>query len=184
MKRKYKVIGMLFLLNLLSIAAGATYSYFKGGAFLNSDDISLAKFVFEANTLEEFELPLNNIKPGDDNDYFLSVKNNENNVLSEIDVEYKITIKTYHFIPLEILLYNVNDTEELLILDCNEDDFDRNDKNELVCITDEILLPYKTMKEDQYKLNINFKEEFNELMYQDLVDFIQLRIDSWQKKEE
>ncbi len=184
MKRKYKIIFMIVFLNLLSIGAGATYSYFKSGIVMESDNPSFAKFVFEASTVEDFELPVNNISPGMEKEYIFNVKNNEDSKLSDIDVEYKITIKTYHFIPLEILLYNVEDETETLVMDCNEDDFDRNDKNELVCETDNMLLQYKLAKEDVYKLKIIFPEEYNDLQYQDLADFIQLNINSWQKKED
>ncbi len=173
---------MLVILNILSVGIGATYSYFRSDIKLSSNNINFAKFIFNSSVVESFELPLDNLFPGSNNEYLFSVTNNERGTVSDVDTEYIITIKTYHFIPLDITLYSIEDEAYTLVLDCNEEEYDRDDKNVLICSTDSLTLNYDTMKTDEYKLAISFPSEYNDLEYQNLVDFIELNINSEQKR--
>lgn len=68
-------------------------------------DQNIAKFIFNTKQLDEINIPLLDIKPGENKEYLFSVANNENGNKSDVDFEYQIIIKTYHFVPLEINLY-------------------------------------------------------------------------------
>lgn len=69
--------------------------------------------------------------------------------------------------------------EETIVGACNET-YSRNQNNELVCNMPVSSIDYITEKTDNYKLAINFPEEYNDSIYSGLVDYINLEIKSWQ----
>jgi hypothetical protein len=177
---KYKVLITLSVLILLIFCSGITYSFFHSNATLVSNDQDIAKFVFNAENLNQLELPLTDLNPGDTNEYTFSVSNNYSGVTSDVSLEYQMTIKTYHLAPLIIELYKLVDTSEVLVLTCDET-FTRNDQNELICNTAIEQMVYSSLKLDNYKLKVKFSSEYDEETYSDLVDYINIEIKSWQK---
>jgi hypothetical protein len=106
--------------------------------------------------------------------------NNKENKVSDVTVEYQLIIKTLHFIPLNINLFEIKDEKDVFVGTCNETP-SRNEKKELVCN-----MPVKEFKKNQkqqvdYKLKIEFPSEYNDEMYSNLVDYIKIEVESWQK---
>lgn len=163
---------MLFL----SLSLGITYSLFTTNTTLVSN-AKVAKFVFDTKELDNFELPLKEMVPGKKEDYKFSVTNTKDQKQSDVNIEYQITIKTFHFMPLEIKLY---DKDNNLVLNCDET-YARNEDNELVCNTDYFNLSHDKSIEENYNLSIYFPEEYSSLEYANLIDFISLSINSYQK---
>ena len=118
--------------------------------------------------------------PGVNSQYDFSVKNSKNDKVSDVTIEYQITIKTYHFIPLEINLYQIVNNEEVYIGTCDES-YTRNEDNELVCNMPIKEMVKSTNTMDNYRLRLNFSSEYSDIKYSDLVDFINIEINSWQK---
>ena len=104
-------------------------------------------------------------------------------LLSNVSVEYQMIIKTYHFVPLLIELYKLDGETEELILTCDET-YTRNLDNELICNSPIQEMSHSLEKLDNYKIKIEFPEEYNDAMYAGLVDYINIEIKSWQKMEE
>ncbi|MDD2238396.1 MAG: hypothetical protein PHH51_00725 [Bacilli bacterium] len=174
-KKRFKLIVIVMVI----FSLGITYSVFQSSAILNIEDQNIAKFIFNTKQLDEINIPLLDIKPGENKKYLFSVANNENGNKSDVDFEYQIIIKTYHFVPLEINLYK----EETIVGVCDET-YSRNQNNELVCNMPVSSIDYITEKTDNYKLVINFPEEYDDSIYSGLVDYINLEIKSWQVIEE
>lgn len=174
-KKRFKLIVVVMII----FSLGITYSVFQSSAGLNIEDQNIAKFVFNAKQLDEINIPLFNIKPGEYKEYLFSVANNENGNKSDVSFEYQIIIKTYHFVPFEITLYK----DETIIGVCNET-YSRNQNNELVCNMPVNSIDYSAEKTDTYKLVVNFPEEYDDSIYSGLVDYINLKIKSWQAVEE
>lgn len=181
---KSKVLTILFILISVTLFSGLAYSVFNSTANLKSSNQGIAKFIFNAELKEEIELPLIDLKPGIVKEYNFSVCNSDEQKISQVLIEYEIIIKTYHLIPLEIKLYKIVDNEEKEILDCNESSFSRDEDNYLVCKTQVQQLDHKFESIDDYKLEIGFLEEYNDEIYSELVDFINLKIKSWQKTKD
>ena len=74
--------------------------------------------------------------------------------------------------------YIYKENEETPLLTCEESS--RNTDNEVVCNTDVQTMDYKLNATDNYKLVIEFPEEYNDDSYTDLVDYIDIEIKSWQ----
>ena len=179
---KYKVVIVLLLGILILMLSGVTYSVFTSEASLEVEDQDLAKFVFNAERLDKINLPLVNLEPGETLEYPFSVTNEDNGIVSNVTVLYELTLKTFHFMPLEINIYKVNGEEESLIMTCDES-YSRNANNELVCNTESYQMDHSTGTLDNYVLRVTFPSDYNSTQYADLVDYIDLEITSSQKSE-
>lgn len=183
MKKKYKVLIIILGSILLLLCVGITYSFFHSSAISSNADQNIAKFVFNAKSQDQIQLPLINLNPGDNQEYTFSVSNNNSESISDITVEYRLTIKTYHLVPLNIKLYKIIDDNPELVLTCDET-YTRNDNNEIVCNSPTQEMGYNSEKLENYRLDVTFPEEYNDSTYSDLVDYINIEIKSWQKLED
>ena len=174
-KTRLKIIVMLISSIVLICGSGITYSLFTSSSKLVANQ-KIAQFVFNATKTDVIELPIANLNPGAKSEYKFQVTNNIDNKRSDVTIKYQMTIKTFHFMPLEINLYKGN--EETPLLTCEESS--RNTDNEVVCNTEVQTMDYKLNATDNYKLVIEFPEEYNDDTYMDLVDYIDIEIKSWQ----
>ena len=128
---KVKIIIGLVLLSIFSIGIGVSYMQYKtnSNALINQ---KIASFIFNVEKTDKLEIPLENLSPGDKLKYDFSVTNTEEDLTSNVTIEYQIILKTYHLVPLDIELYNVVEGKETLVLNCNEK-FNRNTDNQLLC---------------------------------------------------
>jgi hypothetical protein len=147
-----------------------------------SNEQDVAKFVFNAQNLDQIQLPIVDLNPGDNKEYTFAVSNDYSGTLSDVTIEYQMTIETYHLIPLIIGLYKVDGGSEELILTCDEL-YTRNSENELICNSSTQEMGYSAIKLDNYKLKVTFPSQYNGEVYSDLVDYINIEIKSWQKTE-
>lgn len=178
MKKKAVIIVsiIVFILTL----SGITYSMFTSEANMESVNSNIAKFVFNDQSLDEINIDLDNLYPGTTLEYPFYISNNEDQTISDTKIMYQITIKTYHFIPLNIELYSVENEEETLVGVCDET-YTRNSSNELVCNMPEAELNKTSLQRDDYILKISFPSNYNSVDYSNLVDFIKISISSYQK---
>lgn len=176
---KYKILIILGILTALLFSSGITYSIFSSGSELTTVDQKIAKFVFETKQLDHIELNLSDITPGNTLEYQFYVTNNHSVGTSDVTLNYQITIKTFHLMPLTIELYKIGNNEELL-MKCDET-YTRNEKNELVCNSKIQEIDYSNEVMDNYKLKVAFPETYNSEEYADLIDYLNVEIKSWQK---
>lgn len=179
MKTKYKILITLFGSILLVLGYGITYSFYNSDADLSGEK-DIAKFIFNAENSDQIQLSLIDLKPGTEEEYLFSVSNYGSDKTSNVSLHYQMTIKTYHFIPLIIELYKIEEETESLLLTCDET-YERNLNNEIECTTSIQEMEHSLEKKDDYKLKINFPPEYNDEIYADLVDYIDMEIISWQK---
>lgn len=178
-KIKLNIIVMLIFGILIIFGSGITFSLFTSSSKLIANQ-QVAKFVFEAKKTDLIELPITNINPGDNVDYSFQVANTLESKSSEVTINYQMIIKTYHFMPLDIELYKIEDGEEIKILTCDENLYSRNADNQLLCNTEIQTMSYDISKMDDYKLKMNFPSIYNDEQYTELVDYIDIEINSWQ----
>jgi len=176
---KRKIIIVFVLIIAILFGSGITYSIFRSNTS-GSVNQKIAKFVFEAKEVDELNIPLADMYPGVTKDYSFSVTNKQDSKISNVTLNYQIIIKTYHFMPTVIELKKVDGKEETLILTCDES-FTRNLNNELVCNSQVLEMSHNIESLDNYKLVVKFPESYNDEMYKDVVDYIDIAIKSWQK---
>ncbi len=178
---KKKIFLIVFLLILIVLGLGVTYSAFSSENKLIVNQ-EIASFIFETEQTDHISLALSDLKPGDETSYNFKVSNNkkveEEINVSNVTINYQILISTFHFMPLDIELYKGEDETPLLV--CNET-FNRNDNNEIVCTTEIQNMEFSNGITDDYKLNVKFDKKYNSEEYSDLVDSIDIEIKSWQK---
>lgn len=176
---KRKIIIVFVLIIAILFGSGITYSIFRSNTS-GSVNQKIAKFVFEAKEVDELNIPLADMYPGVTKDYSFSVTNKQDSKISNVTLNYQIIIKTYHFMPTVIELKKVDGKEETLILTCDES-FTRNSNNELVCNSQVLEMSHNIESLVNYKLVVKFPESYNDEMYKDVVDYIDIAIKSWQK---
>ena len=176
---KKKLILCLLFITLILFGTGITYSVFTSDSLLSSNQ-KIAKFIFNAEEVDSLELPLSDLYPGVKKEYQFEVSNNSSGKTSNVTLNYNMTIKTYHFMPTVIKLYRIEDENETLVLNCDET-YNRNDYNELLCNTETEEMSYSSSEIHNYKLEVEFPSTYNSKEYTDLVDYINLEINSWQK---
>ena len=177
---KKKTLLAIILVSSVVFFSGITYSFFNSNTELNSSNQGIASFIFETENLDKIDLNLNGLKPGDTKEFLFSVTNKKEEKISDVTIEYQLSIKTYHFIPLIINLYKVENNKETFISTCDETS-SRNTSNELVCNVPVQTLTNTTEQIDNYILRLSFPIEYNDISYSNLVDYINIEIDSWQK---
>ena len=180
MKTRFKVLMILIVVSMLILASGITYSVFTTEKEADVVDQKIAKFIFDTRQLDNIQLEINNILPNETKEFLFSVSNTSS-VTSNTTIEYQITLYTYHFIPLDIKLYKVEENEDdELLMTCDET-YSRDATNKIVCNSSVYSMDYETEETTNYKLVVKFEEGYNDYKYSELVDFIDLQISSWQK---
>ena len=176
---KKKLMIFVSMLVILAFGTGITYSVFNSDAFGNVNQ-KIARFIFNAEEVDELHLSLTDLYPGVTKEYQFSVSNNSSGKLTNVTLNYNMTIKTYHFMPTEIKLYRMDGKTETLVITCDET-FNRNDENEVLCNTEDVEMSFKKEELHNYRLEVTFPSSYNSEEYTDLVDYIDIEINSWQK---
>lgn len=173
---RYKIMIVLLIVVFFVLSLGLTYSYFNSSSSLNTVDKRLAHFVFDTETLDRLELPLIDLTPGVVNNYNFSISNTNDDITSDVSIEYELTILTPHFTPLIIELYK----DDELIMACDES-YSRNENNELVCNSPLQLLSHDSEYTDDYILRVTFDSNYSDEVYSNLIDYINIEVKSYQK---
>lgn len=179
---KKKTILILLLAYILIFGVNNTYSMYNSNS--NGEiELSFAKIIFNNETIDSLSLPISDFVPGESLEYKFKVSNNKDGIRSEVNIGYSITIETFKIIPVTIELYK--DLEEKPVMTCNELSFTRNPENKLLCNTEDFKLNFNNDNENNYTLKISFDkyDENNDIWtdeYSELIDFIDIKINSWQ----
>lgn len=181
MRKQYRIIGVLLFLIAITFSSGLTYSFFHSQSTLNSNNTNIAKFVFNTEELDNIELPLVDLKPGFNSEFLFSIKNSLEESISDVTLEYQLIIKTFQLVPLKINLYKVEDEESHLISTCDNTSSRDADTNEVICNTEVMTLKHSETNLDNYKITVEFPSEYNDEIYANLVDYINIEAKSWQK---
>ena len=180
MQKKKIILIILFIFIIVFFTAGITYSMFHSEKELESVNSYLDSFVFNDESLDQIDVNIDNLYPGNVVEYPFYISNNKNNKVSDTKIMYQLTIKTFHFIPLNISLYKVVNNVDTLVGVCDET-YSRNTSNELVCNMQEEELDKENKEQNNYKLKVEFPSQYSSVEYSNLADFIRLEIKSYQK---
>ena len=165
---------------ILLVLLKSTYASFE----TNSSGNALSKVAFYIlNTKTETEnLKISNIKPdGKDNNYLITVSNFNDTKVSDVDLEYSLEIRTTTNIPVTYKLYlndssdNIMSTKELV----------KDTDNTYFYKYNSILqnFTHQAKKTDTYKLVINFPSDYNDEVYQSMIDDVEITVNARQKND-
>lgn len=175
-KKKLMIIAVCLF--ILITGTGITYSLFTSNSNLIANQ-KIAQFIFDAARTDSIELPITDMSPGDEPvKYSFQVANNLEQKKSDVTINYQVIIKTYHFMPLEIKLLKEGTEEPVIICD---EKFSRDEvTNQRVCNSGVQKMPHNDKVTDKYTLELTFPAKYNSDVYADLVDYIDIDINSWQ----
>ena len=172
MKNRYKILIVAYLLSFLVFGVGITYSIFHSKTSLEGEAKNVAKCIFDQKGLDTLIIPLIDLVPNVLKEYPFSISNNDDINTSNVTIEYKLLLKTYHFAPI--------DNGDNLVISCDETAI-RNASNELVCESDIKTLGHSNIGVDNYRLDVKFEDGYDSDIYSNIVDYINIEIKSWQK---
>lgn len=119
--------------------------------------------------------------------YTFKITNEENGKIAEVDIEYDLKIRTTTNLPLSFKLYMnedyMSDTSKNIIVN-TIDEKDEYGTYFKILQTEKQEFIHSTAKSNIYTLLIYFPKEYNTEDYQDIIDFIEIAVDSKQILDE
>lgn len=173
-------ITLLVLIKLLPV----TLSKYQSSGIGNMNS-NIAFYLINVSNLSE-TIRLDNLKPCDlEYVYNFSVSNKKDDILSEVDIEYVLSIVTTTNLPLRYELYENCDYE---LNSCNNLISDNNTK--IVQDSDNTYFKEFTLEKEEmyfskevtnnYTLVVYFDLKNNDAKYQDSVELVEINVDSSQ----
>ena len=179
-KRRFKLLVSMLILFLLYKIVFSSFSLYESEA--NSDaDADVAYFVLN-DEYQSQVIKLDSMNPGDTQDFVFNISNyvlddDSEEVVSEVDMEYTLKIRTTTNLPLEYELTRSQSAGEEETFELVTDDDGTYFKK--------LLEETGTFSCDQgytntYTLTITFPTNENDIKYQDLIECIEVSVDSRQ----
>lgn len=175
-KEYSRKILLLIVLVLFILVINKTFSRFSS-AGKSAADVDVAFYILEEKTMSE-NIVLRDIQPGWKQDYTFSVANNDGTSISETAMQYTIAIRTTTNLPLKYKLYK-NNEESAGIVE-NKITKDEDGVYYRIINFQEEQFGIEKKEENIYKIEITLPEEYNESKYQNILETIELKIDSKQ----
>lgn len=172
------LIITLFLIILLANFP-KTYSKYETDA-MGRTDVETAYYVinaeYQTDTIKMFDLvPSNNQYV-----YTFSVANNKDGKRLETRLKYNLKIRATTNLPLTYELYKIVNSEDVVFKAADEVILDYYGTYFRHISTEDEYFSYIYDETNYYKLVVSFPEEFNNSQYQDIVEFMEIIIDSKQ----
>lgn len=179
-KRRFKLLVSMLILFLLYKIVFSSFSLYESEA--NSDaDADVAYFVLN-DEYQSQVIKLDSMNPGDTQNFVFNISNyvlddDSEEVVSEVDMEYTLKIRTTTNLPLEYELTRSQSAGEEETFELVTDDDGTYFKK--------LLEETGTFSCDQgytntYTLTITFPANENDIKYQDLIECIEVSVDSRQ----
>ncbi len=167
------LLFLFFLLFFVSFTFSRYESNVEGKVVSN-----IAFYLLEAGTYTE-DLEMFEIVPDGNNYIFeVEVSNYKDDVRSDVDLSYQLSLVTTTNLPINYEIY-LNDGAQNTIT--SKEVFQDEDMMYFFrFLTSERNFSKDSDLTDHYQIVINFPKEYNEEAYQDLIDSVQIVIDSKQ----
>lgn len=178
LKFGFRIIFALGLLAFLLFVTPIALSKYEQTA-TSTANVGIAFYLLNADYYTS-DVKLLNLKPQDDPYiYTFKIANFKDARQSEVNLTYDLSIKTTTNLPLTFALYMNYDTNNNIITGDNTA-ADADGTYFRILTTDQIELLYTNKTENIYTLYVYFPSTYNNLKYQDLVDNIEIDVDSKQ----
>ncbi|MGN1327531.1 MAG: hypothetical protein ACI4VQ_05620 [Clostridia bacterium] len=181
-KKITQILILLLSLLLLTKIISLTLSKYQSSASGNPN-IQVAFYVIEKD-FSTMTINLDSLFPSDEPYvYTFSISNTNGEKMCETDMEYDLQIRTTTNLPITYELYmneNYNDSGATSIIKSNEIIQDENNTYFRVITTDTQNFTYTQEKTNVYQLVIYFPAEYNTINYQDIIEGIEISVNSRQ----
>lgn len=159
-------------IRIILILLGIAFTFFVSQSFAayltsvgdvlgsNDNTINFAGFVKNNQLVNNLSFQIDDFNPGDTKEIGFSVSNfltraNNQNIYSDVTINYNIVINSYA-LPLN---YSLKDSNNNVIpLTCNG-------YVNIQCNTGDLVMPYDTMKVNNYVLTVTFPETYENQSY-------------------
>lgn len=187
-KAKLIIKLLILLLVLLLLTRLISFTLSKYESFSKSNgDVEIAFYILNKD-FQTMNLNLDSILPRDEPYvYSFSVGNTNGKENAQIDLEYNLSIRTTTNLPLTYELYKnqeYTDSDAINIIKTNEVAQDADGTYFRTITTDKVQLNYTDITTDIYQLVVRFPSIYNTTDYQDIIEAIEIDIDSNQVMDE
>lgn len=175
------IIGLIIILRIVFLV----FAKYSSEATFQSN-INVAFYLFKED-YQSMSLNLASILPQKDSYVFtFTIGNQDKDKSAEIDLKYNLTIKATTNLPIKYELYmnqNYNDTnaKNIITSDTTEKDDDGTYFKTMKVNTE--TLEFANPKTNVYNLVINFPENYNTENFQDIIEMIEIEVESKQWTE-
>lgn len=180
-----KILLLLFILVILLVVIPYTYSRYESSATSETKS-KIAYYLLETNYMSE-SINLTNLVPSDEPYiYTFSIANNDGTKRLETRLEYDLLIKTTTNLPLTYELYMNEDyalPSSTNIITTQNDVIDEHGTYFKEIKVAKEYFNFLTDEENNYTLLIYFPKQFISYQYQDVIESIDIIVDSKQLLE-
>ena len=179
-KKILKLLILLLCLLLLFKFINYSVARYESDTFAKSN-IQVAFYVIKKD-YQTMNLNLDSLFPDDKPyTYKFSISNSDGNKICETDMEYDLRIRTTTNLPLEFELYlnepfDKNGAKNIIIK--NEVIKDEFGTYFRLMNVDKKQFSYKRKETNVYQLVVKFPKKYNTINYQDIIDTIEIIVDS------
>lgn len=181
-KKIIKILILLLIIILLIKLISSTVARYESNANANSN-IQAAFYVL-SDDFQTMTLNLDTLIPSSElHVYTFSVSNNDGTNTCETDMQYDLIIRTTTNLPIEYELYmnqNYTDSDAVSAIKTNEVAKDDDGTYFRTITTDTQTFLYTKAETNTYQLVIKFPEQYNNIEYQDVIEAIEITVDSKQ----
>lgn len=182
-----KLLISLLSLILIVILIGRTLSKYETSATAQAN--IQAAFYLLNDDYKSMTIKLGMLEPrAEEYSYTFSVSNNDNEKRTETSLEYDLKIITTTNLPLTYELYMVKDgddtTERVNAITNEEISPDEYGTYFRTISTNTETFGHQKNETNIYTLVVHFPEEYKQIQYQDIIESIEIKVDSRQLIEE
>lgn len=181
-KRIIIILILLCFLILLTQLIRLTFSRFESNA-TSSSNIPVAFYVLSEG-FQNMNLNLDSLIPRNEPYvYTFTISNSNGEQICNTDMEYTLKIRTTTNLPLEYNLFmnqDYTDSASQSIIETNQVEKDSSGTYFRIITTQKQNFSFKQEQTNTYQLVVNFPEKYNTIDYQDVIEGIEITIDSRQ----
>lgn len=172
-----KITLIVFFILIIILSIRFTFSSYEGN--VDGKVVSdIAFYLLEAGSYSE-SLKMFEVEPDGNNYIFnVDVSNYKDNTRSDVDLEYELSLVTTTNLPIDYQIYLGDDTTNIISKKEVFQDEDMMYFNRYMTSTRTFSKDRDMV--DKYKIVINFPKEYNDSKYQDLLDSVEVVIESRQ----
>jgi predicted RND superfamily exporter protein len=175
-----KIIIVILCIFVIFFIVKFTLSRFKND--VNADvKLDAALYILDEN-YQSMTLKLDSIVPRNaPYEYIFYISNNDGTDRAEVNLEYTLSIVTTTNLPLKYELYLNGGTENIITEDTIERDEEDDDATYFRTLkTEKREFGFTNDESDTYKLLVYFPEEYKDIKYQDIIEGIEIQVNSKQ----
>lgn len=150
-------------------------------------DVDIAFYLLKED-YQSMTLNLASLLPQDDAYTFeFSIGNQAGEDVAEVDLEYELTLRTTTNLPLTYELYmneSYTDSGATNIIKDNTVAYDEDGTYFRTITTEKIILPYTTGTTNLYQLVVYFPGDYNQEIYQDIIELLEINVNGQQVTDE